>query len=118
MAASSVQASLDRVVEVAQCEREFAAQVLFASRGDVGLAITRIIEGSAGGAVAPRRADQNHEADGEGVLRDLLETGQILGTCVPASLPPCLPVSVFSMCVCVCVRACVRAGGGCVCVRV
>ena len=55
---SSAQLSVDRVVEIAQCERELAAHILLASRGDVGLAITRIVEGQAGGGAAETRTRQ------------------------------------------------------------
>lgn len=71
----SSQHSVDRVVEIGQCERELAAQVLLASRGDVGLAITRIVEGRAGGgaAAAPATQPQEEEETVAGGGRELLE---------------------------------------------
>ena len=71
----SLQHSVDRVVEIAQCGRELAAQVLLASRGDVGLAITRIVEGRLGGgaAAAPATQSREDEQTATGGGRELLE---------------------------------------------
>ena len=71
----SLQHSVDRVVEIAQCGRELAAQVLLASRGDIGLAITRIVEGRLAGeaAAAPATQPQEDEQTAAGGGRELLE---------------------------------------------
>ena len=80
-----MQHSVDRVVEVAQCERELAAQMLLVSRGDVGAAIGRIIEGlaaSGGAGAASARQPQEEEDDRalELGLADLDSGGQLSPT--------------------------------------
>lgn len=75
----SVQHSVDHVVEIAQCDREMAARVLLASRGDVGLAIGRIIESQASGG-AETTAARPSELELELGLTDLDSGAQLSPT--------------------------------------